>query len=109
MSIRPKQMARMGEFNLEEAVLDVLLEAQHEGECIGPAEISRRAGIFREPGHAMKGGNDYIVWGILGKLVKQGRVRKCAQNPAVPNMKDGWELTPAEFDARRDDIRPRRQ
>ena len=108
MSIRPKQMARMGEFNLEEAVLDVLLEAQHEGECIGPAEISRRAGIFRESGHAKKSGNDDIVWGILGKLVKQGKVRKCPQNPAVPDRDDGWELAPAEFEARRDDIRPRR-
>lgn len=43
--IRPKQLARMGEFYLEEAVLDVLLEAKHEGQCLGAAEISRRASI----------------------------------------------------------------
>ena len=35
----------MGEFQLEEAVLDVLLDALHENECIGAAEISKRAGI----------------------------------------------------------------
>ena len=46
MSIRPKQLSRMGQFYLEEAILDVLLEAKHERECIGPAEISRRAGGF---------------------------------------------------------------
>ncbi len=50
MSIRPKQLARMGEFHLEEAILDVLLKAKHEEECIGPKEISVRAGIFRDRG-----------------------------------------------------------
>ncbi len=40
--IRPKQFARIGEFCLEEAVLDVLLEAKHGSECLGPAEISKR-------------------------------------------------------------------
>lgn len=48
MSIRPKQFARIGEFHLEEAILDVLLEAKHEHKCIGMAEISKRAGIFRD-------------------------------------------------------------
>lgn len=31
------------------AVLEVLYEARKNGECIGAAEIGRRAGIFREP------------------------------------------------------------
>ena len=104
MSIRPKQFARIGEFHLEEAILDVLLEAKHEGECVGPAEISRRAGIFREPGWAMTSGNDAIVWGILGKLVKHERIKKCPQDPEKPDHTDGWELTDAEFHARRDDV-----
>jgi len=46
--IRPKQLARLGEFHLEEAILDVLLEARHEELCLGAAEISRQAGIYRE-------------------------------------------------------------
>ena len=103
MSIRPKQLARIGEFSLEEAVLDVLLEARHKGECLGAAAISKRTGIFREPGHASVGGNDYIVWGILGKLAKHGRIERCPQNKAKPDKLDGWRLTDAEFQSRRDD------
>lgn len=103
MSIRPRQLARIGEFSLEEAVLDVLLKARHKGECLGPAAISKRTGIFREPHHASVGGNDYIVWGILGKLAKHGRIEKCPQNEAKPDKVNGWRLTDAEFRARRDD------
>ena len=103
MAIRPKQFARMGEFHLEEAILDVLLEAKHEDECIGPAEISRRTGIFREPGWATKAGNDHIVWGMLGKLVKAGKVEKCEQTPGSGKT-DGWQLTEAEYQSRRDDV-----
>ena len=53
--IRPKQYTRMGEFYLEEAVLDVLLDAKHESECIGLAEISKRAGMFRKKGYTSGG------------------------------------------------------
>lgn len=102
--IRPKQFARLGEFYLEEAVLDVLLEAKEGGECLGAAEIGKRAGIFRESGYAMASGNDAIVWGILGKLVKHGRIQKCPQNRAKPDKKDGWELTDEEYMVRRDDV-----
>ena len=101
--IRPKQLARMGEFHLEEAILDVLLEARHEEECLGAAEISRRSGIFREGGFAQKSGNDAIVWGMLNKLAKFNRVQKCPQNKANPTKTDGWQLTDDEFTRRRDD------
>ncbi len=104
MSIRSKQFAFVGEFLLEEAVLDVLWEAKGTGECLGPAEISRRAGIFRESGHAKKVGNDDIVWGILGKLVKQGRVHKCRQDSRRSTKEDGWELTDDEFSRRHDNL-----
>lgn len=103
MDIRPKQLARIGEFSLEEAVLDVLLEARYKGECLGPAAISKRTGIFREPGYASTSGNDYIVWGILGKLAKHRRIEKCPQNEEKPDKRDGWQLTDTEFHARRDD------
>ncbi len=102
--IRPRQLSRLGEFYLEEAILDVLLEARHEDQCIGAAAISRRAGIFREPGHAQASGNDNIVWGMLNKLVKENKVKRCPQNPAKPDKSDGWELTDEEFDRRKDDI-----
>lgn len=98
--IRPKQFARMGEFYLEEAVLDVLLEAKHEGECLGAAEISKRSGIYRERG-TKNLPNDAIVHGLLTKLADANRVQRCTQ----PNQRGGWELTDKEFDSRRDDVR----
>ena len=97
--IRPKQHARMGQFYLEEAVLDVLLEAKHEGDCIGPADISRRAGIFRDRGE-VDIMNDAIATGVLVKLHTEGRVQRCTQ----PNNRGGWDLTDHEFALRRDDV-----
>ena len=97
--IRPKQFARIGEFYLEEAVLDVLLEAKHENECLGAAEISKRAGIYRERGpHDSM--NDAIVNGMLNKLSEQDRVKRCKQEGG----RGGWEMTDKEFVIRRDDI-----
>ena len=102
--IRPKQLARLGEFHLEEAVLDVLLAAALAEECIGAAEVSRRAGIFREPDRKEDGGvsagNDFIVTGFLIKLRKAGRVERCEQSPG----KGGWKLSAAELKRRRDDV-----
>lgn len=100
--VRPKQLARLGEFYLEEAVCDVLLEARHEGECIGAAEISRRAGIFREGGggNPIASMNDAIVTGLLIKLYGAGKVEQCRQ----PGGRGGWQLTEAEFNRRRDDV-----
>lgn len=98
--IRPKQHSRMGMFHLEEAILDVLLEARHEGECIGPAEISRRAGIYRDRG-SLDVMNDAVAWGIINKLHDEGRVQRCKQ----VNNRGGFELTDKEFSLRRDDVR----
>lgn len=95
--IRPKQFARMGEFYLEEAVLDVLLEARHEDECLGPALISRRSGIYRSRG-AANAMNDAIVTGLLVKLHSVGRVVRCKQN----NYRGGWKLSDTEFESRKD-------
>ena len=99
MNIRPKQLARVGEFHLEEAILDVLLEARYKNECIGAAEISERAGIFRERGieNIM---NDAIATGMLVKLRDQGKAQRCEQ----PNRRGGWELTDHEFERRRENL-----
>ena len=103
--ISPKEHARMGVSHLEEAVLDVLLEARHEGNCIGPAEISRRAGIFRERGEGVVSEegmlNDAMVTGVLVKLAMEGKVQRCTQTRASHQL--GWEITGREFDMRRDD------
>lgn len=97
--LRPKQMARLGEFHLEEAILDVLLEARYEEQCLGAAEIGKRAGIFREPGRQVNM-NDAIVTGLVNKLSIAEKVERCKQ----ANERGGWQLTDAEFERRRDDI-----
>ena len=99
MNIRPKQLTRIGQFYLEEAILDILLEAKHENECIGAAEISRRAGIFRDRGkeNIM---NDAIATGLLVKLSDENKVLRCEQESG----RGGWELTDTEFQSRRDDV-----
>lgn len=106
--IRPKQFARMGEFYLEEAILDVLLEAKHQGQCIGAAAIGKRTGIFGKSGDEKKGEvknwNDGIVTGCLNKMMQKGRVQRCKQAGKPASKDGGWELTDAEFDRRRDDI-----
>ena len=98
--IRPKQLSRMGEFYLQEAILDVLLESSYENHCIGAAEISRRAGIYRERGDSNMM-NDAIVTGFLVKLEFEKKVERCAQ----PSGRGGWKLTTQEFELRRDDIK----
>lgn len=99
MNIRPKQLSRIGQFYLEEAILDILLEAKHEKECIGAAEISRRAGIFRDRGKEDIM-NDAIATGFLVKLSDENKVLRCEQESG----RGGWELTDTEFQSRRDDV-----
>ena len=84
---------------MEEAVLDVLLEARYEEKCIGAAEISRRSGIYRDRGKADVM-NDAIVTGLLVKLHGQGCVERCTQQRSGLG---GWELTGEEFQSRCDD------
>jgi len=107
MSIRPKQFARLGEFHLEEAVLDVLLEAKHNNQCLGAAEVSKRAGIFRKPGEGIRGApgafNDAIVTGVLIKLIRANKVERCDINLGS-GKGDGWTLSEDEFNTRRDDV-----
>jgi len=100
MSIRPRQLSRMGEFYLKEAVLDILQEHYPEGYGIGAADISRRAGIYRErgPSDIM---NDAIVTGILNSLHEEGKVERIEQETV---RRGGWRLTESEYNRRRDDV-----
>ena len=99
MSIRPRQLSRMGEFYLKEAVLDILQEHYPEGYGIGAADISRRAGIYRErgPSDIM---NDAIVTGILNSLHDDGKVERIEQEGG----RGGWRLTAREYERRKDDV-----
>ena len=98
MSIRPKQLSRIGEFHLQEAVLDVLCNAHPEGYRVGAADIGRRAGIYRDPG--VMNMNDAIVHGLLNQLHEQGKVERAPQQ----SRRGGWRLTGKEYERRRDDI-----
>ncbi len=98
MSIRPKQLSRIGEFHLQEAVLDVLCNAHPEGYGVGAADIGRRAGIYRDPG--VMNMNDAIVHGLLNQLHEQGKVERAPQQGG----RGGWRLTDKEYERRRDDI-----
>lgn len=91
-----KRHGHRGVAHLRVAVLEVLYTAKKNGECLGGAAIGRRAGIFREPGYAVKQGNDYIVGGVLNSLVKDGLLTKCTQL----NNRAGWELTDEAFERR---------
>lgn len=92
-----KRHGARGVAHLRVAVLEVLYRAGKQGECLGAAEIGRRAGIFAEAGYASRQGNDYIVWGVLNSLVRDRLLDKCKQSKGRP----GWCLTQEAF-AKRD-------
>lgn len=95
-----KELARVGQGKLEEAVLTVLYEARRTGDaCLGPAEISRRADIFRERGK-VNIINDAIVTGLLVCLHEKDKVEKCTQRERNVG---GWEISDAEFERRQND------
>jgi hypothetical protein len=89
----------MGTFYLQEAVLDVLYEQYEEGYGLGAADISRRAGIYRDrgPSDIM---NDAIVHGVLNSLEEQKKVERVAQEGG----RGGWRLTKEEYERRRTDV-----
>ena len=95
----PKQHALIGMRHLENAVLDILMEAWNEGKRLGFWEIGKRTGIAFEPdiitfqAEGGLGGSRGIVWGVLTKLAKEKRVQKKAGL---------WGLTEAELKRRRD-------
>ena len=57
-----KQLARVGIFYLEEAVLDVLFQATEENQLVIAAEIRRKIGL----GEIDE--SDWVIRGILQKL-----------------------------------------
>lgn len=74
----PKELSAQGQELLKTAVLAVMPK---DGTMMGAAEISRRAGVYRE--HGQGGINDGIVQGILNSLYEEGKVDR---------VKRGWVL-----------------
>jgi len=93
MTIRPKQLARIGVFYLHEAILDVLCEHYPKGHGLGAADIGRMTGIYR--GVRM---NDAIVSGCLNELEVLGKVEPAPQE----NTRGGWRLSEKEYGRRGD-------
>lgn len=89
----PKRLSQIGEIYLEEAVLDVLLEAKYKGKCLSATEVRERAGIYHSKGNR---DNNAIAFGILHKLVQANRVR-CNKEQGKHNR---YELTEDEFEER---------
>ena len=97
MSLRPKQLVRLEMTYLEEGVLDVLLAAKHRGERLTATAVRKQAGIYQSKGDR---DNNAIAYGVLHKLVKAGRVQRYKEG----GKRERYELTEAEFEARRDDL-----
>ena len=94
MSIR-QFVVSVGESLLEEAILDVLFKAQNEGkEAMSVPDISGCTGIFSEANKTTTINNHAIAWGIIAKLLIQGRIVK-------PGSELTYALTPEEFDLRK--------
>lgn len=102
MSQIAKNLSSEGEEKLQEAVLIVLTDSYNRGECVGPAHVSKEAGIFKDGGNKGKkvpwedkSGtfHDAIASGILYKLKLAGKVERCRQSEA----RDGWTLTKDEY------------
>ena len=75
--------AREGQNSLKIAVMLVLCV---DGGCLGPAEISRRAEIWRSTGSL----HDAITYGVLTSLEADGLVERGVQL----NGRPGWRAAP---------------
>ena len=99
MSLRPKQLARLGLFQLYEAILDVLLQAHPT--CIGLSSIGEKAGIPKDRNEDEDGKRgDDIAMGCLYVLLEMRKVERGKQ----PNGARGWKLTKQEYELRKDDV-----
>lgn len=89
----PKQMARLGVFHIEEAILETLFQA--DSTYVRGANIARALGLMKSWEKS-----DWIVNRILYKLEEDGRVEsKMSQSG---QSKTGWKLSDHEKNRRAD-------
>ena len=87
-----KQLARIGVFHLEEAILEVLFQA--DGEYRRTVDIARAIGVKSFDKY------DWIVGRLLrSKLEEEGRVEAWLSENG---NKTGWKLTTREYNRRAD-------
>ena len=92
--LEPEQLARIGIFYLEQAVLDVFFRARKDNWSLQPVDISE---ALRIPATQIKGASYSTVHGILDKLASKGLVRQ--ENEQA---KAAWELTQKGYEYLRD-------
>ena len=93
--LRPEQLARLGVSYIEEAILDLLSEAERDRQQgLGPTEISRRLGTMLS-GSRGNYPKDGIVAAFLFKLKEQGLVNNV--------VRGDWRLTEMGRENRCDD------
>ena len=82
--------------DLQAVILDVVTQSSSNGECIGAAEIGRRAGLDRLPAGGLGGttnSNDWLGTHLLNMLLKAGKVQRCdLPGTAGGRGNQGWEL-----------------
>ena len=86
----PKKQARLGVFHIEEAILEVLFQANDE--YTSAVDISRKIGI--KPWDPY----DWLIGIILRKLEQDGR----AEPRVIGTQRKGWKLTDRERNRRAD-------
>lgn len=89
-----KQMARIGEFLIHEAILQVLSEYYDSGFGIGPKQISDLTGLYRGEGSGKY--HDGLVQNFLIQLLELNKIESKSQG----NQKGGWMLTKKEYEIR---------
>ena len=83
-----KQLARIGVFYIEEAILETLFQAH--GEYVRAADLSRGLGIKQWDQY------DWMTGVILHKMEADGRV----EARRVNDRASGWKLTENEYSRR---------
>ncbi|MDE0316903.1 MAG: hypothetical protein OXM61_18620 [Candidatus Poribacteria bacterium] len=89
----PKQLTRIGIFYLEEAILNVLLEAKQKGNDLRLVDIEKKIGTYR----AWEREPNWLPRTVLYKLEEEKRVqvRLSEKGRAI-----GFQLTDAEYNKR---------
>ncbi len=90
----PKQLTRIGIFYLEEAILDVLSEARHQGrDFISKADIEREVGIYQRWENSQ-----FLCASILNKLEGDARIK--TRQSETGRTRTGWQIEETEYNQR---------
>ena len=90
----PKQLTRIGIFYLEEAILDTLSEARHQGnDFISKTDIEREVGIYQRWENSQ-----FLCASILNKLEGDARIK--SRQSETGKTRTGWQIEDTEYNQR---------